>query len=109
MFFFLNLICKEIRKAINLSPVLIAIMFAIRFWDRFSRCQGSKSFKAIVSSHCFCAIKIVNVAGDGDEEEANGRRLKVVEMSNWEIPQSDYTLTLLRTINDWCFGKSWTA
>jgi hypothetical protein len=53
------------------------------------------ALSALLQAHpVFSQFKIVNVAGDGDEEEANQEALKKVKNAIGENPQDTYTITL---------------
>jgi len=55
-------------------------------------------------------LKIVNVAGDGDEEEANEEALKSVERAIGDNPHQTYTITLsCGRLTTGVSVKAWTA
>jgi hypothetical protein len=57
--------------------------------------KEARALSAMLQVHpVFSQFKVVNVAGDGDEEEANEDALKKVQDAIGENPQDTYTITL---------------
>lgn len=57
--------------------------------------KEAKALSALLRNHpVFMHFTVVNVAGDGDEEEANENALKKVQNAIGENPQETYTITL---------------
>jgi hypothetical protein len=57
--------------------------------------KEAKVLSALLRNHpVFMHFTVVNVAGDGDEEEANENALKKVQNAIGENPQETYTITL---------------
>ena len=57
--------------------------------------KEARALSTMLQTHrVFSQFKIVNVAGDGDEEEANTEALKKVKAAIGEKPHETYTITL---------------
>jgi len=57
--------------------------------------KEARALSAMLQAHpVFSQFKVVNVAGDGDEEEANEDALKKVQDAIGENPQDTYTITI---------------
>lgn len=57
--------------------------------------KEARALSAMLQAHpVFSQFKVVNVAGDGDEEEVNEDALKKVQDAIGENPQDTYTITL---------------
>ncbi len=92
---FLNLICKEDKDS---NYPYSTKEYRDNFRHSLWMVPGVKEAKALSStlqSHpVFSQFKVVNVAGDGDEEEANEEALKKVKNAIGENPEETYTITL---------------
>ena len=73
--------------------------------------KEARALSALLQSHpVFSQFKIVNVAGDGDEEEANEEALKKVEKAISDNPQETYTITLsCGRLTTGVSVKAWTS
>lgn len=108
---FLNLICK----ADNHSNYPYATQ---EYRDNFRHSlwmvpgvKEARALSALLQSHpIFSQFRIVNVAGDGDEEEANQEALKKVEKAIGQHPHETYTITLsCGRLTTGVSVKAWTA
>lgn len=92
---FLNLICKADN---NSNYPYATNEYRDNFRHSLWMLPGVKEAKALstlLQAHpVFSQFKIVNVAGDGDEEEANEEALKKVQRAIGEKPHETYTITL---------------
>ncbi len=92
---FLNLICKEDSES---NYPYCTAEYRDNFRHSLWIVPGVKEAKALSSllqiHPVFGQFKIVNVAGDGDEEEANEEALKKVEKAISEKPHETFTITL---------------
>lgn len=92
---FLNLICKEDN---NSNYPYATQEYRNNFRHSLWMVPGVKEAKALstlLKSHpIFGQFEIVNVAGDGDEEESNEEALKMVLNAITKKPQKTYTITL---------------
>lgn len=92
---FLNLICKE-DKGSNYpySSVEYRNNFRHSLW-MVPGVKEAKALSSLLQSHSvFGQFKIVNVAGDGDEEEAKEESLKKVKTAISSEPHETYTITI---------------
>lgn len=73
--------------------------------------KEAKALSAMLKKHpVFGQFDIVNVAGDGDEEEANEEALKKVEKAIGDNPHETYTITLsCGRLTTGVSVKAWTA
>jgi hypothetical protein len=73
--------------------------------------KEARALSALLQTHpVFSQFKIVNVAGDGDEEEANEEALKKVEKAISDKPHETYTITLsCGRLTTGVSVKAWTA
>jgi hypothetical protein len=108
---FLNLICKEDPES---NYPYATTEYRDNFRHSLWMVPGVKEAKALSSllqSHpVFGQFKIVNVAGDGDEEEANEEALKKVIKAISDKPHETYTITLsCGRLTTGVSVKAWTA
>jgi hypothetical protein len=92
---FINLICKD-DKVSNYpySTKEYRNNFRHSLW-MVTGVKEARALSSLLQSHpVFGQFKIVNVAGDGDEEEANEEALKKVENAIGKNPQDTYSITL---------------
>jgi len=92
---FLNLICKE-DKGSNYpySTEEYRNNFRHSLW-MVPGVKEAKALSSLLQSHpVFGQFKIVNVAGDGDEEEAKEESLKKVKNAISSKPHETYTITI---------------
>lgn len=92
---FLNLICKEDKDSnYPYSTNEYRDNFRHSLW-MVPGVKEARALSAMLQSHpVFSQFKIVNVAGDGDEEEANEEALKKVKNAISNKPHETYTITL---------------
>ena len=92
---FLNLICKEDAESnYPYSTTEYRDNFRHSLW-MVPGVKEAKTLSKMLQEHpVFGQFKIVNVAGDGDEEEANEEALKKVEKAITDKPHETYTITL---------------
>lgn len=92
---FLNLICKEDKDSnYPYSTKEYRDNFRHSLW-MVPGVKEARALSAMLQAHpVFGQFKIVNVAGDGDEEEANEEALKKVKNAISNKPQETYTITL---------------
>ena len=92
---FLNLICKEdINSNYPYSTQEYRNNFRHSLW-MVPGVKEAKALSAMLQEHpVFGQFKIVNVAGDGDEEEANKEALKKVQKAISSKPHETYSITL---------------
>jgi len=92
---FLNLICKDDTQSnYPYSTDAYRDNFRHSLW-MVPGVKEAKALSAMLQAHpVFGQFKIVNVAGDGDEEEDNEEALKKVEKAISEKPHETYTVTL---------------
>ncbi len=92
---FLNLICKEDKDSnYPYSTKEYRNNFRHSLW-MVPGVKEARALSSLLQSHpVFGQFKIVNVAGDGDEEEANEEALKRVEYAIGDNPQDTYSITL---------------
>lgn len=92
---FLNLICKE-DKYTNYpySTKKYRDNFRHSLW-MVPGVKEARALSSILKLHpVFSQFNVVNVAGDGDEEEANEKALEKVIKAIGEKPEETYTITL---------------
>lgn len=92
---FLNLICKgDSESNYPFATEEYRDNFRHSLW-MVPGVKEARALSALLKSHpVFSHFNIVNVAGDGDEEEANEEALKKVENAITDKPQDTYTITL---------------
>jgi hypothetical protein len=92
---FLNLICKEDNESnYPYSTTEYRNNFRHSLW-MVPGVKEARALSTMLQAHpVFGQFKIVNVAGDGDEEEANEEALKKVQNAISNKPHETYTITL---------------
>ena len=108
---FLNLICKEDSESnYPYSTAEYRDNFRHSLW-MVPGVKEAKALSKMLGDHpVFGQFKIVNVAGDGDEEEANEEALKRVEKAISDKPHETYTITLsCGRLTTGVSVKAWTA
>ena len=92
---FLNLICKEDKGSkYPYSSKEYRNNFRHSLW-MVPGVKEAKALSSLLQSHpVFGQFKIVNVAGDGDEEEAKEESLKKVKNAISSKPHETYTITI---------------
>ncbi len=92
---FLNLICKEDSESnYPYSTNEYRNNFRHSLWI-VPGVKEAKALSSMLQSHkVFSQFKIVNVAGDGDEEEAKEEALRKVQNAISDKPYETYTITL---------------
>ena len=108
---FLNLICKGNSESnYPFSTQEYRDNFRHSLW-MVPGVKEARALSALLKSHpVFSHFNIVNVAGDGDEEEANEEALKKVENAITDKPQETYTITLsCGRLTTGVSVKAWTA
>jgi hypothetical protein len=108
---FLNLICKKDKESnYPYSTDEYRDNFRHSLW-MIPGVKEAKALSTLLKSHpVFSQFEIVNVAGDGDEEEANEEALKKVEKAITEKPHETYTITLsCGRLTTGVSVKAWTA
>ena len=92
---FLNLICKEDSESnYPYSTLAYRDNFRHSLW-MIPGVKEAKALSALLQSHpVFGQFKIVNVAGDGDNEAANDEALSQVKKAIGTNPQETFTITL---------------
>lgn len=108
---FLNLICKgDSESNYPFSTKEYRDNFRHSLW-MVPGVKEARALSALLKSHpVFSHFNIVNVAGDGDEEEANEEALKKVENAITDNPQDTYTITLsCGRLTTGVSVKAWTA
>lgn len=111
VFSFLNLICKSDSESnYPYSTEEYRDNFRHSLW-MVPGVKEAKSLSAMLKTHpVFGQFDIVNVAGDGDEEEANEEALKKVEKAIGDNPHETYTITLsCGRLTTGVSVKAWTA
>ncbi|WP_299581662.1 Eco57I restriction-modification methylase domain-containing protein [uncultured Sunxiuqinia sp.] len=111
VFSFLNLICKsDTESNYPYSTVEYRNNFRHSLW-MVPGVKEAKALSAMLKTHpVFSQFDIVNVAGDGDEEEANEEALKKVEKAISDNPHETYTITLsCGRLTTGVSVKAWTA
>lgn len=108
---FLNLICKSDDESnYPYSTEEYRDNFRHSLW-MVPGVKEARALSTLLQSHpVFSQFKIVNVAGDGDEEEANEEALKKVEKAIGDEPHETYTITLsCGRLTTGVSVKAWTA
>lgn len=108
---FLNLICKgNSESSYPFATEEYRDNFRHSLW-MVPGVKEARALSALLKSHpVFSHFNIVNVAGDGDEEEANEEALKKVENAITDKPQDTYTITLsCGRLTTGVSVKAWTA
>lgn len=111
VFSFLNLICKsDAESNYPYSTSAYRDNFRHSLW-MVPGVKEAKALSALLKRHpVFSQFDIVNVAGDGDEEEANEEALKKVEKAIGDHPYETYTITLsCGRLTTGVSVKAWTA
>ncbi|MDA3905760.1 MAG: DEAD/DEAH box helicase family protein, partial [Bacteroidales bacterium] len=108
---FLNLICKtDTESNYPYSTEEYRDNFRHSLW-MLPGVKEAKALSSMLKTHSvFGQFEIVNVAGDGDEEEANEEALKKVEKAIGDKPHETYTITLsCGRLTTGVSVKAWTA
>ncbi len=108
---FLNLICKaDDQSNYPYATQEYRDNFRHSLW-MVPGVKEARALSALLQSHpVFGQFQIVNVAGDGDEEEANQEALKKVEKAIGKNPHETYTITLsCGRLTTGVSVKAWTA
>jgi hypothetical protein len=108
---FLNLICKaDAHSNYPYATQEYRDNFRHSLW-MVPGVKEARALSTMLQSHpVFGQFKIVNVAGDGDEEEANQEALKKVENAIGQHPHETYTITLsCGRLTTGVSVKAWTA
>jgi len=108
---FLNLICKSDSESnYPYSTEEYRDNFRHSLW-MVPGVKEAKALSTMLKTHpVFSQFDIVNVAGDGDEEEANEEALKKVEKAIGNNPHETYTITLsCGRLTTGVSVKAWTA
>ena len=111
VFSFLNLICKsDAESNYPYSTEEYRDNFRHSLW-MVPGVKEAKALSAMLKKHpIFSQFDIVNVAGHGDEEEANEEALKKVEKAIGDNPHETYTITLsCGRLTTGVSVKAWTA
>lgn len=92
---FLNLLSKEDEE--NMYPFANPAyrdIFRHTLW-MLPGVKSAKALSALLKAHpVFSCFEVVNVAGDGDEDEENGEALQMVEKAIGKDPDQTRTITL---------------
>lgn len=108
---FLNLICKEDSKSnYPYSTEAYRDNFRHSLW-MLPGVKEARALSVMLKSHpIFGQFEIVNVAGDGDEEQSNIDALKKVNNAITDEPHNTYTITLsCGRLTTGVSVKAWTA
>lgn len=108
---FLNLICRaDEHSNYPYSTKEYCENFRHSLW-MVPGVKEARALSALLKTHpVFSLFDIVNVAGDGDEEEANQEALKKVENAIGPNPHETYTITLsCGRLTTGVSVKAWTA
>ncbi len=108
---FLNLICKSDSESnYPYSTEEYRDNFRHSLW-MVPGVKEAKALSSMLKTHpVFGQFKIVNVAGDGEEEEVNEEALKKVEKAISDKPHETYTITLsCGRLTTGVSVKAWTA
>ena len=108
---FLNLICKtDDHSNYPYATQEYRDNFRHSLW-MVPGVKEARALSALLQAHpVFSQFQIVNVAGDGDEEEANQEALKKVENAIGTNPHETYTITLsCGRLTTGVSVKAWTA
>ena len=92
---FLNLLCKDDKESLYpYSNDTFRRFFRHTLW-LVPGVKAARSLSAKLQQHpVFGMFKVVNVAGNGDEDEENAEALKMVEKAIGKDPDETYTITL---------------
>ena len=92
---FLNLLCKDDKESLYpYSNDTFRRIFRHTLW-LVPGVKAARSLSAKLQQHpVFGMFKVVNVAGNGDEDEENAEALKMVEKAIGKDPDETYTITL---------------
>lgn len=92
---FLDLMCRDDKDSLYpYSNDEYRRIFRHTLW-MVPGVKAAKALSAKLQAHAvFGLFKVVNVAGDGDEEEENAEALKAVEKAIGDDPNETYTITL---------------
>jgi len=108
---FLNLICKgDSESNYPFATAEYRDNFRHSLW-MVPGVKEARALSSLLKSHpVFSNFNIVNVAGDGDEEEANDDALKKVNEAISDKPHKTYTITLsCGRLTTGVSVKAWTA
>ncbi|MFD0762728.1 Eco57I restriction-modification methylase domain-containing protein [Lutibacter aestuarii] len=108
---FLNLICKQDKESnYPFATEEYRDNFRHSLW-MVPGVKEARALSALLKSHpVFSHFNIVNVAGDGDEEESNQEALKKVNEAISDKPHETYTITLsCGRLTTGVSVKAWTA
>lgn len=108
---FLNIICKEDDQSqYPFSTDEYRENFRHSLW-MVPGVKEAKALSSLLQQHpIFSHFKIVNVAGDGDEEEKKEDSLRKVEQAITDRPEDTYTITLsCGRLTTGVSVKAWTA
>ena len=108
---FLNLLCKSDKESnYPYSTEEYRDNFRHSLW-MVPGVKEARALSALLKKHpVFSQFEIVNVAGDGDEEEAREDALKKVERAITDKPHETYTITLsCGRLTTGVSVKAWTA
>ena len=108
---FLDLLCKESKDSLYpYTNDTFRRIFRHTLWV-VPGVKAARALSAKLKSHAvFGMFQIVNVAGDGDEEEENAEALKKVNAAIGEDPDETYTITLsCGRLTTGVSIKPWTA
>ena len=108
---FLDLLCKESKDSLYpYTNNTFRRIFRHTLWV-VPGVKAARALSAKLKSHAvFGMFQIVNVAGDGDEEEENAEALKKVNAAIGEDPDETYTITLsCGRLTTGVSIKPWTA
>jgi len=108
---FLNLICKvDPESNYPYSTEEYRDNFRHSLW-MIPGVKEAKALSAMLQSHpVFGQFKIVNVAGEGDDDEGNEEALRKVEKAIGDKPHETYTITLsCGRLTTGVSVKAWTA
>ena len=92
---FLNLLCKDDKESLYpYSNDTFRRIFRHTLW-LVPGVKAARSLSVKLQQHpVFGMFKVVNVAGNGDEDEENAEALKMVEKAIGKDPDETYTITL---------------
>jgi hypothetical protein len=108
---FLNLICKgDSTSNYPFATEEYRDNFRHSLW-MVPGVKEAKALSSLLKKHpVFCHFNVVNVAGDGDDEESNEESLKKVEKAITDKPHETYTITLsCGRLTTGVSVKAWTA
>ena len=108
---FLDLLCKEDKESLYpFSNETFRRIFRHTLW-LVPGVKAARALSAKLKSHpVFGMFQIVNVAGNGDEDEENAEALQMVNSAIGEDPDESYTITLsCGRLTTGVSIKPWTA